>query len=86
MTIWLIRGRAEAFASSPTITKSELRTYLRLRADLEWLLGFLGAVIGLYWPARSFNTSSPSTRRPILALRALSSMAWSCHSWLRSST
>lgn len=47
MTIWLIRGRAEALASSPTITKSELRTYLRLRADLEWLLGFLGAVIGL---------------------------------------
>jgi hypothetical protein len=47
MTIWLIRGRAEALASSPTVTKSELRTYLGLRADLEWLLGFLGAVIGL---------------------------------------
>jgi hypothetical protein len=45
MTIWLIRGRAEALASSPTVTKSEL--YLGLRADLEWLLGFLGAVIGL---------------------------------------
>jgi hypothetical protein len=47
MTIWLIRGRAEALGRSPTITRSELQTYLRLRADLEWLLGFLGAVIGL---------------------------------------
>jgi hypothetical protein len=47
MAIWLIRGRAEALGSSPTITRSELQTYLRLRADLEWLLGFLGAVIGL---------------------------------------
>jgi len=47
MAIWLIRGRAEALGRSPTITRSELQTYLLLRADLEWLLGFLGAVIGL---------------------------------------
>jgi hypothetical protein len=47
MTIWLIRGRAEALGRSPTITRSELQTYLRLRSDLEWLLGFLGAVISL---------------------------------------
>jgi hypothetical protein len=47
MAIWLIRGRAEALGRSPTITRTELQTYLRLRADLEWLLGFLGAVIGL---------------------------------------
>ena len=47
MAIWLIRGRAEVLGRTPTITSSELQTYLRLRADLEWLLGFLGAVIGL---------------------------------------
>jgi hypothetical protein len=47
MAIWLIRGRAEAPGRSSTITRSELQTYLRLRTDLEWLLGFLGAVIGL---------------------------------------
>jgi hypothetical protein len=28
-------------------TRSELQTYLRLRTDAGWLLGFLGAVIGL---------------------------------------
>lgn len=47
MAIWLIRGRAEALGRSPAITRSELQTYLRLRVDLERLLGFLGAVIGL---------------------------------------
>lgn len=47
MTIWLIRGRAEALGRSPTITRNELQTYLRLRTDLEWLLGFLAAVISL---------------------------------------
>ena len=47
MTIWLIRGRAEVLGRSLAITRSVLQTYLRLRADLEWLLGFLGAVIGL---------------------------------------
>jgi hypothetical protein len=47
MAIWLIRGRAEALGRSPMITRSELQTYLRLRTDLEWLLGFLGAVISL---------------------------------------
>jgi hypothetical protein len=47
MAIWLIRGRAEALGRSPTITKSELQAYLRLRTDVEWLLGFLGAVISL---------------------------------------
>jgi len=47
MAIWLIRGRAEALAPGPGITRSELQTYMRLRADLERLLGFLGAVIGL---------------------------------------
>jgi hypothetical protein len=47
MAIWLIRGRAEALGRSPAITRRELRTYLRLRAGLERLPGFLGAVIGL---------------------------------------
>lgn len=47
MTIWLIRGRVDALGRSPVIAKSELQTYLRLRSDLEWLLGFLGAVVGL---------------------------------------
>ena len=47
MAIWLIRGRAEALGHSSSITRGELQTYLRLRTDLEWLLGFLGAVIGL---------------------------------------
>jgi hypothetical protein len=47
MSIWLIRGRAEALRNHPAFADSELVTYLRLRADLEWLLTFLGAVIGL---------------------------------------
>ena len=65
VTIWLIRGRADALGRSPAIAKSELQTYLRLRSDLEWLLGFLGVVVGLaYWPARSSGTSTcPMTTR-----------------------
>jgi hypothetical protein len=47
MSIWLIRGRGEALGRSPALSRSELGTYLRLRSDLEWLLGFLGTVIGL---------------------------------------
>jgi hypothetical protein len=47
MAIWLIRGRAEELGRSPTVTRSELQEYLRLRTEVEWLLGFLGAVISL---------------------------------------
>ena len=46
MSIWLIRGRAEALGSHPLLTGSGLLTYIRLRADLE-LLACLGAVVGL---------------------------------------
>lgn len=46
ISIWLIRGRVEAQVGRK-LTSGELRTYLRLRSDLERLLGFLGAVIGL---------------------------------------
>jgi hypothetical protein len=47
ISIWLIRGRAEVLATGRKLTGAELRTYLRLRSDLERLLGYLGAVIGL---------------------------------------
>jgi hypothetical protein len=47
ISIWLIRGRVQALEAGRKLTGSELRTYLRLRSDLERLLGFLGAVIGL---------------------------------------
>ena len=47
ISIWLIRGRAEVLAAERKLTGAELRTYLRLRSDLERLLGYLGAVIGL---------------------------------------
>jgi len=47
ISIWLIRGRVEALETEQKLTRRELRTYLRLRSDLERLLGFLGAVIGL---------------------------------------
>jgi tetrahydromethanopterin S-methyltransferase subunit G len=47
ISIWLIRGRLEALEAGRKLTGAELRTYLRLRSDLERLLGFLGAVIGL---------------------------------------
>jgi hypothetical protein len=47
MSIWLIRGRAEALGNHPSLTGSGLLTYMRLRADLEWLLAYLGAVVGL---------------------------------------
>lgn len=47
VSIWLIRGRAEALGRSPAFTTSDLGTYLRLRADLAGLLAFLGTVIGL---------------------------------------
>ena len=46
-SIWLIRGRAEELLKSSTFTRGDLRTYLQLRSDLELLLAFLGAVIGL---------------------------------------
>jgi tetrahydromethanopterin S-methyltransferase subunit G len=46
-SIWLIRGRVEALETGRKLTGGELRTYLGLRSDLERLLGFLGAVIGL---------------------------------------
>jgi hypothetical protein len=46
-SIWLIRGRAEALATGGAHTQQELQTYLSFRADLELLLVFLGAVIGL---------------------------------------
>jgi hypothetical protein len=47
ISIWLIRGRAEVLAAGRKLTGAELRTYLQLRSDLDRLLGFLGAVIGL---------------------------------------
>jgi hypothetical protein len=47
ISIWLIRGRVEVLEARRKLTGAELRTYLRLRSDLERLLGFLGAVIGL---------------------------------------
>jgi hypothetical protein len=47
VSIWLIRGRVEALEAGGTLTVAELRTYIRLRSDLERLLGYLGAVIGL---------------------------------------
>ena len=47
ISIWLIRGQAEVLAAGKKLTGAELRTYLRLRSDLERLLGYLGAVIGL---------------------------------------
>jgi hypothetical protein len=47
ISIWLIRGRAEVLAAGRKLTGGELRTYLRLRSDLERLLAYLGAVIGL---------------------------------------
>jgi hypothetical protein len=47
ISIWLIRGRVEALEAGRKLTGGELRTYLGLRSDLERLLGFLGAVIGL---------------------------------------
>ena len=46
-SIWLIRGRAERLAKERKLEEKDLRTYLTLRSDLQWLLGFLGAVIGL---------------------------------------
>ena len=83
VTIWLIRGRADALGRSPAIAKSELQTYLRLRSDLEWLLGFLGVVVGLaYWPARSSGTSTcPMTTRRSSAPAALFCAAWFCRCW-----
>ncbi len=47
ISIWLIRGRVEVLAAGRKLTGVELRAYLGLRSDLERLLGFLGAVIGL---------------------------------------
>lgn len=47
ISIWLIRGRVEVLAAERKLTVAELRTYLGFRSDLERLLGYLGAVIGL---------------------------------------
>ena len=47
ISIWLIRGRVESLEAGRKLTGAELRTYLQLRSDLERLLGYLGAVIGL---------------------------------------
>jgi hypothetical protein len=47
ISIWLIRGRAEELPRGSSFGQPELATYLRLRSDLELLLAFLGAVIGL---------------------------------------
>ncbi len=44
LTIWLIRDRLRALASAKP-TAQTLRVYLRMRADLEWLLIYLVAVI-----------------------------------------
>ncbi len=46
-SIWLIRGRAEALGRKKTFAKNDLNSYLGLRSDLDGLLAFLGAVIGL---------------------------------------
>jgi hypothetical protein len=45
-SIWLIRGRLERLREQGA-TKDNLRTYLRLRGELDRLLGYLGAVVGL---------------------------------------
>ena len=45
-SIWLIRGRLERLRAGGA-TKDNLRTYLALRAQLERLLVYLGAVVGL---------------------------------------
>jgi hypothetical protein len=47
MSMWLIRGRAEALAEKDSFVKADVEKYLTLRTDLEWLLVFLGGVIGL---------------------------------------
>jgi hypothetical protein len=45
-SIWLIRGRLERLREGGA-TKENVRTYVGLRAQLERLLAYLGAVVGL---------------------------------------
>ena len=47
ISIWLIRGRVATLGAGRKLTAGGVQTYLHLRSDLERLLGFLGAVIGL---------------------------------------
>lgn len=46
MSIWLIRGRLERIAAGGA-PGAEFKEYLGLRAELEKLLAYLGAVVGL---------------------------------------
>jgi hypothetical protein len=62
VSIWLIRGRlAELRAGA---SKKELELYVQFRRDLERLLAFLGAVVGLA------VLSSAALRRVVLAYAA----------------
>lgn len=46
VSIWLIRAKLE-WLREQNATKENLQTYLRLRADLDRVLGYLGTVVGL---------------------------------------
>jgi hypothetical protein len=47
LSIWLVRDRLEHLAAAGQPTRADLQEYVRLRGQLDQLLRFLGAVVGV---------------------------------------